>query len=106
MNGSDLDDDSIYDEEDKKKNKGFVNPLKKSHLSSKNQDGGYDDDDEDFNFGSQDEDDDEDDKNKNYVDMYDDNIYIGKRPKSAGDGRIDPNETVPGEVSDDDAYVI
>lgn len=100
-NDSDIeqDDDSIYDEEDKKKNKGFVNPLKKSHLSSKQE---YDD--EDVNFGSDNEDE-GDNNNNGYIDMYDDDIYIGKRPKS-GHEDVNPNETVPGELSDDDAYVI
>ena len=30
--------------------------------------------------------------------MYNEDLYIGKRPHS----EINPNETVPGEVSDDD----
>ncbi|KAL4472221.1 hypothetical protein ABPG72_013854 [Tetrahymena utriculariae] len=98
---SDIDNDSLYDEEDKSKNKGFINPLKKSHLSSRQN--GDDDDDEEFNFGSEDEQ--ENDKNNGYIDMYDDTIYIGKRPKSAHDD-IDPDEKVPGELSDDDAYII
>lgn len=36
--------------------------------------------------------------------MYNDDLYIGKRPR--GDDGINPDETVPGELSDDDAYVI
>lgn len=36
--------------------------------------------------------------------MYNDKIYIGKRRHAALD--IDPNEKMPGEQSDDDAYVI
>lgn len=36
--------------------------------------------------------------------MYNDELYIGKRPSDTN--RIDPNEKMPGEVSDDDAYVI
>lgn len=106
--------DEVSSDEDqkpasKKASKGFVNPLKKSHLSAKATGGAQDDSDDDSeaNYGS--DDDSEDDaaskkKKAKYIDMYNDDLYIGKRPMGARD--IDPDEKVPGELSDDDAYVI
>lgn len=88
-----------------------MNPLKKSHLSAKATGGAaYESDEEsDMQLGS-DGDDEDDEKAKakkkkaQYIDMYDDELYIGKRPMNARN--IDPDEKVPGELSDDDAYVI
>lgn len=92
----------------KSANKGFVNPLKKSHLSAKATGGANNDSDDDSDANYSDDDSEEDASSKKkkskYIDMYNDDLYIGKRPMGARD--IDPDEKVPGELSDDDAYVI